>query len=97
MAFASPLAGQPAKSPIIPFARGAHGIICTSLSAWERGTNEKQNALIRRFFPKDRSFAHISDDMTLCVQDWINHLPRKIFNYRSAAEFFDAVRFDIAI
>ena len=66
-------------------------------SAWERGSNEKQNSLIRRFCPKGRSFAHVSEDMILRVQDWINHLPRKIFNYRPAAERFKAVRFDIAI
>lgn len=66
-------------------------------SAWERGTNEKQNSLIRRFFPKGKSFADVSDDAILRVQEWINHLPRKIFNYRSPAELFDSVRFDIAI
>lgn len=66
-------------------------------SAWERGTNEKQNSLIRRFFPKGKSFAEISEEDISFVEDWINHLPRKLLNYRSSAEVFDAVLFDLAI
>ena len=66
-------------------------------SAFERGTNEKQNSLIRRFFPKGQSFDSISDAAIAAVEDWINHLPRKIFNYHSSAELFQSVLFDIAI
>lgn len=66
-------------------------------SSYQRGTNEKQNSLIRRFFPKGRSFDNVSDSSIAAVEDWINHLPRKIFNYRSSAELFQTVLFDIAI
>ena len=66
-------------------------------SAWERGTNEKQNSLIRRFFPKGTNFDDIPDSAIARVEAWINNLPRKIFGYRSSAEFFQSVRFDIAI
>ena len=66
-------------------------------SAWERGTNEKQNSLIRRFFPKGTNFDDIPDSAIARVESWINNLPRKIFGYRSSAEFFQSVRFDIAI
>lgn len=66
-------------------------------SAYERGTNEKQNALVRRFFPKGTSFEHITDEQVASVEYWINHLPRKIFNYRCSDFFFYSVRFDIAI
>lgn len=66
-------------------------------SAWERGTNEKQNSLIRLFFPKGKSFAEISEEAIRLVEDWINHLPRKFLNYRSPVEVFDAVLFDLAI
>lgn len=66
-------------------------------SSFERGTNEKQNSLVRRFFPKGKSFVSVSDEAVACVEDWINNLPRKIFNYHSALEIFNSVRFDIAI
>ena len=66
-------------------------------SAWERGTNEKQNSLIRRFFPKETNFDDIPDPAIARVEAWINHLPRKIFDYRSSLDIFHSVRFDIAI
>ena len=66
-------------------------------SAWERGTNEKQNSLIRRFIPKGRSFEQVSEETILRIQNWINNLPRKIFGYLSADQLFHTVLFDIAI
>ncbi len=66
-------------------------------SSFERGTNEKQNSLVRCFFPKGKSFDLITDDQVAFAEHWISNLPRKIFNYRSADSFFKYVLFDIAI
>ena len=66
-------------------------------SSFERGTNEKQNSLVRRFFPKGKSFDNITDEQIAVVENWINNLPRKIFNYHSADFIFKSVLFDIAI
>lgn len=66
-------------------------------SSYERGLIEKQNSLIRRFFPKGRSLDGVSPDTVQRVQDWINRFPRKSFAYASAAERFLTVLFDIAI
>lgn len=65
-------------------------------SAYERGLNEKQNSLIRRFFPKGRSLDGISPDAVQRVEDWINRFPRKAFGFASAEEIFQSVLFDIA-
>lgn len=65
-------------------------------SSFERGTNEKQNSLVRRFFPKGTDFDAVSDEAVAFVEDWINNLPRKIFHYRSSAELFRDVLFDVA-
>ncbi len=50
-------------------------------SAWERGTNEDQNGLLRRFFPKGRSFFSVSGLAILHAQNCFNDLHRKIFDY----------------
>ena len=66
-------------------------------SSYERGTNEKQNSLVRRFFPKGKSFDNITDEQVAFVENWINNLPRKIFNYHCSDFIFKNVLFDIAI
>ena len=66
-------------------------------SSYERGTNEKHNSLVRRFFPKGKSFDDVTDEQIAFVEHWINNLPRKIFNYHSSDFIFQNVLFDIAI
>lgn len=66
-------------------------------ASYERGLNEKQNSLIRRFFSKGHSLDNVSADAIQRVQDWINRFPRKSFNYACSEVFFLSVRFDIAI
>lgn len=66
-------------------------------SAYERGLNEKQNSLIRRFFPKGHSLDDVSPEAVQRVQDWCNRFPRKAFGFASPAELFHSVLFDIAI
>lgn len=57
-------------------------------SSFERGTNEKQNSLLRRFFPKGKSLENVSDEAIQAAQDWINNLPRKIFDYSCSNDLF---------
>lgn len=57
-------------------------------SSFERGTNEKQNSLLRRFFPKGKSLENVSDQAIQAAEDWINNLPRKIFDYSCSNELF---------
>lgn len=54
----------------------------------ERGTNENQNGIVRRFFPKGKSFENVTDEAVRRVQDWINLLPRKIFDYSCSYDLF---------
>lgn len=54
----------------------------------ERGTNERHNGLIRRFIPKGRPISSVADETITYVENWRNHLPRKILNYRTPEECF---------
>jgi len=55
-------------------------------SSWERGTNENQNKIIRRFIPKGTDIAKISTKEIKRIEEWINNYPRKILGYRTANE-----------
>jgi IS30 family transposase len=55
-------------------------------SAWERGTNENQNKMIRRFIPKGTDISKISGKDIEKIENWMNNYPRKILGYRSASE-----------
>ena len=58
-------------------------------SSWERGTNERQNGLVRFFIPKGKPISQVSDRTIKRAEEWINKIPRKLFNYSSAAELFE--------
>lgn len=59
---------------------------CHSYAAWEKGTNENHNRMIRRFFPKGTSFQDITSSEITNVQDWMNNYPRKILNWKAPNE-----------
>jgi len=56
-------------------------------SAYERGSNENANKLIRRFVPKGSDIDKLSHSAIARIQHWINNYPRRIFGYLSSAQF----------
>lgn len=59
---------------------------CHSYAAWEKGTNEVHNRMIRRWFPKGTDFVKISQRKIKAVEGWMNHYPRKILGWKTPAE-----------
>lgn len=57
-------------------------------SSWERGSNENWNGIVRRYFPKGTSFDDVQEEDLRRIQNMINNMPRKMFNYRSSRELF---------
>jgi len=55
-----------------------------SYSSWERGTNENQNRMIRRFIPKGTDIADVSGKEITKIQNWMNNYPRRILGYKTA-------------
>ena len=62
---------------------------CHPYSSWERGSNERNNRIIRRYFPKGKSMAKVTQKDCDNAAALINAMPRKILNYSTAAEFFE--------
>jgi transposase, IS30 family len=55
-------------------------------AAWQRGTNENTNGILRHYYPKGFDFTTISDEELEVVVKKINNRPRKCLGYRSPAE-----------
>lgn len=58
--------------------------------AWERGSNEVNNRLIRRFVPKGTEIANLTKRDVARIEHWMNHYPRRLFHGKSAAEIVSA-------
>lgn len=61
---------------------------CHPYSYFERGSNENQNRLIRRFYPKGCHFKNATKEDIQNVEDWMNNYPRGILNWKTPAELF---------
>lgn len=55
---------------------------CDPYCSFQRGTNERMNALVRRFIPKGSSMKYVSQVYldNICFE--INSMPRKMFDYK---------------
>ena len=61
---------------------------CHPYSAYERGSNENMNRLIRRFFPKGTNFDEVTKEQVAEAERWINNYPRKLLGWKSANDIF---------
>lgn len=69
---------------------------CHPYSAWERGTNENINRMVRRFFPKGIDFDTVTAKQVQFVEDWINNYPRKILGGISSRQYRDSLNLSVA-
>lgn len=65
-----------------------HIYYCHPYSAYERGSNENVNRMIRRWFPKGTNFNRITAEEVSAVERWINSYPREILGNHSAGWVF---------
>lgn len=57
-------------------------------AAWERGTNENTNGLLRQYFHKSTPFKRISEAQVEAAMNKLNHRPRKVLGFRTPFEVF---------
>ena len=58
--------------------------------SWERGTNENTNGLLRFYFPKKMSFAHLTQELLDQAVAELNTRPRKRLGYKTPAQVLKA-------
>lgn len=61
---------------------------CHPYSSYERGSNEKQNQMIRRHFPKGTNFDKVTKKAVAAVEKWLNEYPRRILGWASSNDLF---------
>ena len=59
---------------------------CHPYCSGEKGTNEKQNSMIRYFIPKKTLIENYSYEEINNIANWMNNYPRKILNYKTPLE-----------
>ncbi len=57
-------------------------------AAWQRGTNENTNGLLRFYFPKGTDFLAVTEEELHFIIEKVNHRPRKCLNYQTPYEVF---------
>lgn len=63
---------------------------CDPYSAWQKGTVENTNGLIRRFLPRTTNLDTVAPERMAGIQNWLNNRPRKCLNFQTPAEAFQA-------
>lgn len=61
-------------------------------AAYQRGTNENTNGLIRQYLPKGSSFEHLTQKQLDVIVEELNNRPRKVLGYRTPHEVFQSNR-----
>jgi IS30 family transposase len=60
-------------------------------SAWQRGTNENTNGLVRQYYPKGTDLAALSHREVTAVEASLNDRPRKRLGYKTPREVLNQV------
>lgn len=63
---------------------------CHPYSSWERGSNENQNKLVRRFCQKGKSMARVTADHAEYITLWMNNYPRRLLGWQRPADLMAA-------
>jgi IS30 family transposase len=77
-----------AEHPRIAKTLKTHFYFAHPYSAWERGTNENTNGLVRQYFSKKTDFSKMALSETKLAVDRLNHRPRKCLDFNTPFEVF---------
>ena len=71
--------------------RGKRTLIyyCHPFASCERGSNEKQNQMLRRWIVKSTKIEEYTDNQLKEAETWLNNYPRPMFNFETSKALFD--------
>ena len=78
------------QSCILPGCNRTKLYFCHPYSSYERGSNENQNKMVHRHYPKGYDFTSTTPAEIRKLEKWINNYPREIFDYYTSADLYEA-------
>lgn len=63
---------------------------CDPYCAWQKGTNENTNGLLREFYPKGMDLSNVDKEELQYNLDLLNNRPRKCINYKTPNEVINS-------
>ena len=75
--------------PVIEYRTGARFYFAPPYHAWERGTNENTNGLVRQYLPKRASMAQLTQQDCNRIARQLNRRPRKRLGFRTPEECYE--------
>ena len=73
----------------IEFRLGCQMYFADPYCAWQKGTNENSNGLLREFYPKGRNLSRVSEKTLKKNLALMNARPRKVLGFKSPVELFE--------
>ena len=64
---------------------------CDAYCAWQKGTNENTNGLLRDFYPKGMDLSDVDEEEMKCNLEKMNQHPRKCLHYQTPSEVIYSV------
>lgn len=61
---------------------------CHAYTSCERASNENQNRMLRRWWPKGTNFDNVTQSEVKKVEEWINDYPRELLGWYSSKEVY---------
>ena len=61
---------------------------CHAYTSCERASNENQNRMLRRWWPKGTNFDDVTQSEVKKVEEWINDYPRELLGWYSSKEVY---------
>ena len=78
------------QSAVLADSKRTKVYFCHPYSAYERGSNENQNRMVRRHYPKGYDFTNTTPAEIRKLEKWINNYPREMFDFYTSAELYEA-------
>ena len=77
-----------AEHALIESVLAAKAYFADAYCAWQRGSNEQHNGLVRQYLPRRIALRGVNQEQIDDIEDKLNNRPRKTLGYRTPLEVF---------